>query len=540
MNKSSSYRDRLILAVIWIAGLAGLYLISLYNYLLFHSLAELFAVFIAFSVFIFSWNTRQLLRNDYLSFLGIGYMFVGTIDLIHALDYSGMGIFKDSSTNLPTQLWIAARYMESATLCLAPLFSHRRFNSRHVFTGYMAVTVLLLLSIYKWQIFPECFIEGSGLTVFKKTSEYIISVILVFSIILLHRRRDKFDQEVLHLLVAAISLGIASELTFTFYIHAYGFSNLLGHYFKIISYYLIYKAIIEAGQVRPLNQLFENLKQRESELEKANQQLKFEVSQRRHMQAELKESHNNLERIIAERTAELKNTYQQLLHAEKLSVVGTLSASIAHEFGSPIFGIRNFIDSLLKRLPLGQADAQLAELAIQECNRIKEMIDDLQNFNRPSSALMGPVDLHRIVDDMLLLCKKDFNDKKIVVEKDYAAELPEIIAIDDQIKQVVLNLLSNAEEAIPASGGIIRIRTRLQKDEVELSIQDSGSGIKPEHLEKIFEPFFTTKDKTHGTGLGLSVSYGIIKYHHGKIDVESRPEAGSTFTIKLPLKTKIY
>jgi len=255
----------------FIAGiliLFGLYLASLYNYLLFHSFAEIFSIMVAFGIFIVAWNSRRILDNSYLLLLGIAFLFIGTLDLFHTLAYKGMNVFQGYETNLPTQLWIAARYMESLSLLIAPLFLSRRLKADLVLMAYAFVTFLVLGSVLYWHIFPTCFVEGAGLTPFKKISEYVISFILIGAIVVLFQKRKEFDESVFRLLVASIVVTIASELAFTFYIHAYGFSNLVGHYLKIIAFYLIYKAVIETGLTRPYTLLFRNLKQGEEALRK--------------------------------------------------------------------------------------------------------------------------------------------------------------------------------------------------------------------------------------------------------------------------------
>ena len=250
----------------FIAGMLvflGLYLTSLYNYLLFHSLAEIFSIVVACGIFMVAWNSRRFLDNNYLLFLGIGYLFVGGLDLIHTLTYKGMGIFQEYGTNLATQLWIAARYTESLSLLIAPLFIRRKLKINLLFSSYLLALLLLLLSIFYWNIFPLCFVEGVGLTPFKKISEYIISLILLASIALLLKNRTEFDRDVFKWVVWSILLTIASEFAFTFYMEAYGFSNLLGHFLKIVSFYLIYKALIGMGLTRPYDLLFRHLKQSE-------------------------------------------------------------------------------------------------------------------------------------------------------------------------------------------------------------------------------------------------------------------------------------
>ncbi len=257
---------RFSLPMVEIIVVAGLYLSSTYSFLLFHTMVELFSIIVACCVFILAWNTRRLLDNSYFLLLGVGYLFISVPDLIHALSYKGMGVFTHWDANLPTQLWIAARYMESLTLLAAPFFISRKTNPAYILYGYLMVTMILLSSIFYWGTFPAAFIEGQGLTWFKKISEYIISTILVVSIALLVRKRYDLDTNVFWYMLAAITLTIVSELTFTFYISVYGLSNLIGHYLKIGSVYFLYKAIVQTGLSQPYDLLFRSLKQKERDL----------------------------------------------------------------------------------------------------------------------------------------------------------------------------------------------------------------------------------------------------------------------------------
>ncbi len=251
---------------------------------------------------------------------------------------------------------------------------------------------------------------------------------------------------------------------------------------------------------------------------------------------ELQKAHGQMENRVKERTAQLELAHDQLLHAEKLSAIGKLSASIAHEFNNPLFGIRNVLDGIRKRANLEKDDFELLEMALEECDRMKFLIQDLQDFNRPTSGVTAPMDVHKTIDSILLLVKKEFQNKNIQVKKHTAAKMPNILGVADQIKQVLLNLLNNAGDAMPKKGGIITITTEVLDNEVAIHIKDTGVGIKPENMAHIFEPFFTTKPNVKGTGLGLAVSYGIINKHNGKIEVESNPCHGTTFSVILPIE----
>jgi hypothetical protein len=257
----------------WVSILIILYLLSLYSYLLFHSLAELFSIIVACGIFMIAWNSRKFLDNNYLMLLGVAYLFIGGLDMLPVLSYKGMGVFKGYDANLPTQLWIGARYLESISLLVAPFFLSRDMDIKYVVISYSAVFSVLIISIFG-NIFPDCFIEESGLTQFKKISEYVISLILIGGILLLFQKRAKFDEKIFRLLIISIILTVCGELIFTFYASVYGFSNLIGHFFKIVSFYLIYKAIIETGLEKPYSLLFRNLKKSEEALRKERNKLK--------------------------------------------------------------------------------------------------------------------------------------------------------------------------------------------------------------------------------------------------------------------------
>jgi PAS domain S-box-containing protein len=253
------------------------------------------------------------------------------------------------------------------------------------------------------------------------------------------------------------------------------------------------------------------------------------------IQKELEASNLDLERRVEERTRELQETQQKFLHAEKLSAIGKLSASIAHEFNNPLQGILSILKGLQKRAILEEEDRELLAAAINEGNRIKSLIRSLQEFNRPSPGRNLPMDIHMCLDAMLLLHKNEFRNKQISVKCDFATDLPLILAVPDQIKQVFLNLLTNAADACQQPGGVITVTTRYVGDRVAVIIEDTGIGIKEEEMSLIFQPFFTTKPEVKGTGLGLPVCYGIVKEHGGEILIESRPGEGTTCTVWLPV-----
>lgn len=267
--------------------LVGLLAARAYSYLLFHSLAELFSVVIAVGVFLFAWNSRRFVDNNYLLLVGVAYLFVGSLDLIHTLAYKGMGVFLEYDSNLPTQLWLAARYLESLSLLVAPLFLRfRKLRGETLFLAYAAITGTLFASVFSGA-FPDAFVEGVGLTTFKIASEYVISLILVGSVALLFRHREHFDPAVLRILTWALGVTVATELAFTLYEDPYGHWNMLGHLLKIISFYLLYRAIIHTGLVNPFSLLLRDLQQTNDRLEVANAQAREKAEETERLLAEV-------------------------------------------------------------------------------------------------------------------------------------------------------------------------------------------------------------------------------------------------------------
>jgi two-component sensor histidine kinase/putative methionine-R-sulfoxide reductase with GAF domain len=246
------------------------------HYLLFHCLAEVFSIVIACGIFMISWNGKKMLPNCYLLYIGIAYLFVGGIDFLHVITYKGMGVLNENNgSNLPTQLWIISRYIEAFSLMAATYFFNRKLYSVPTLLAYAMITGLILCMVFYWKTFPDCYIEGTGLTLFKIYSEYIICLIFLAAIGFLIKNKKSFDRVVLYLLVASIAVKILQEVSFTRYLSVYGFSNFFGHFLKIISFYLLYRALIWTSLVSPWNMLFHERIKIEDALKSSNERLKL-------------------------------------------------------------------------------------------------------------------------------------------------------------------------------------------------------------------------------------------------------------------------
>ncbi len=261
-----------------------------------------------------------------------------------------------------------------------------------------------------------------------------------------------------------------------------------------------------------------------------------DITQRKQTENELLKYQEKLENLVSERTKELQTTYEQLIHSEKLSAAGQLSASVAHEFNNPIFGIRNVLEILKEKTTEDNETHSFLDMAMRECDRMSGLIEKLRDFHRPTSGKKLATNIHDIIEDTLMLTKTKLKSRNIKVVKDYTDNMPEVNVVPDQIKQVVLNLINNAEQAIAGpDGGTIAIQTKICEDMASIRFKDNGIGIREDHIASIFDPFFSTKS-IKGTGLGLSISHSIIREHGGDINVESKLCHGTTFTITLPLR----
>jgi len=238
-----------------------LYLLSRSNFLLFHSVVELFGIVVCFGIFVVAWNTRRWVSNHFLLFLGIAYLFVAAVGIFHTLSFRGMGVFPAYSTNEAAQFWMLARFVEASSLLLAPLFLTRRLRSTLAFGTFFLVTGFGLLSICRLGLFPDCFIEGQGLTTFKIASEYVISAVLVAALVFLYRRREAFEPRVFRLLATGILLSAAAEMAFTLYADVFGIASAAGHILKAASFFFVYRAVVETSLMTPQEFLFRSIAQ---------------------------------------------------------------------------------------------------------------------------------------------------------------------------------------------------------------------------------------------------------------------------------------
>jgi signal transduction histidine kinase len=253
----------------------------------------------------------------------------------------------------------------------------------------------------------------------------------------------------------------------------------------------------------------------------------------------LASSFNQMAAELNAREKALEDAQAQLIQSEKLAAFGQLGAGIAHEVKNPLAGILGCAQLSLMKLDESSPLHKNLTLIEKETRRCKGIIENLLKFARQEKAAMAPVDVNRLVEDTAALVNHQLELQQIKVRRELSPDLPRIRGNSNQLQQVLMNLLINAQHAMEGNPGSVTLTTRrLGSEHVEIRVSDTGPGIPKEIQRRIFEPFFTTKPTGKGTGLGLSVSFGIVKDHGGEIRPESEPGAGATFVITLPVPTE--
>jgi signal transduction histidine kinase len=473
----------------------GLYLTTLKNYLLFHTLSELFSISIAFTIFVITWNSKKYISDSYLILIGVAYLFIGGLDLLHTISYKGMEIFTDYDF-YANQLWIATRYLESLTLLIAFLLVKRNINLNPIaiFAVYSVITAAIIISIFTVKIFPVCFIEGEGLTPFKVYSEYVIIAILIGASLVLLKNRGEFGRKVYVLLFVSMLFTIISEMAFTLYIDNYGFSNMIGHFTKIFSFYLVYKAIIVTGITEPYDIIFRELKKREVSLSEAN-------------------------------AAKTK-----------------FFSIIAHDLRNPFHQLLGFTEVLEKRFA-SMPDERKRKVISDLRSITKNTYDLLEELLLWARAESGRINYEPAAIDLNVMVNFTSDPMKSRMEQKgiaYSRNIPDNLMVNgdvNMVQTIFRNLLSNAIK-FTSEGGSISIDARRKNGMVEISVADTGVGMSDEDKEMLFrvDKSNTRKgtDNENGSGLGLILVKEFVEKHQGSLHVQSSPGKGTSFTFTLP------
>ncbi|WP_435749509.1 bifunctional diguanylate cyclase/phosphodiesterase [Thauera sp. AutoDN2] len=270
LDRSAPQAATPLLSPAQMLGLAAviglLHLTAAYSFLLFHTLVETLRIVVLGGIFVLAWHSRRWSANNFLLIIGTGTIFVAGLELLHTLSYKGLNLFPGHDANLPTQLWIAFRYLEATSFLFAALSIGRSHSPHRLVLGYGFITVAITAAVFGGY-FPDCYIEGSGLTPFKIYSEFALIGLFGLSLAILFARRDHFTPQVLQLIAAAVVFGALTEVAFTQYVGVFDYANEVGHYLLLVSTYFLYRAMLVTGIVAPFDLLFRSLKQNESQLE---------------------------------------------------------------------------------------------------------------------------------------------------------------------------------------------------------------------------------------------------------------------------------
>ncbi len=236
---------------------------------------------------------------------------------------------------------------------------------------------------------------------------------------------------------------------------------------------------------------------------------------------------------VNRKTEELKKSQEKLVHSERLAAVGSMASHVSHEIKNPLIAIGGLAQQLKRSANLGDREKGKLDLIAKEVSRLEHMLIEVRDFTRPTTPRKTKGAIHPLIREVLTLMKPIFTDQKIEIQEELDPHLPEFEFDPEQIKQVLLNLIKNAAEAM-TDGGRLRVKTYTLDQNVIIEISDTGKGISPEHLSNLFRPYFTTKKK--GTGLGLAVSYKLVQDHNGDIQVSSEVNQGTRVVVQLPLQ----
>lgn len=526
LDPANSKVIKALKALAALAVAAGLYLTSYYSYLLFHTFVELFSVAIAWGVFALTWNSRRLFQNNYLLLLGIAYLFIGNLDILHTLAYKGMNVFPGFGANLPTQLWLAARYLESLSFFIAPFFLGRTLNPRITLGVYSLCFTLILLSIFFWQNFPTCYVEGEGLTTFKIAGEYVNCGILLAALALLYGKRREFDAEVWPLVAWSLVAKVAAATAFTLYVGVYDLFNMIGHYCKVISFYLIYKAIIETGLVKPFSIMLRDLKHAEADLRKANEGLESQVEERTQAllaaNARLRQEIDerlSAEASLRESERKLHRLSSQIIEAQEQERK-RISRELHDDLGQSI---------IVKKLALRKIYQYLPE----EPERAKEGLEDvLEEFQellekvRRISHHLSPTILEEFgLEVALENLFEDFSASDL----EFSVDMDEVSPfLSKPVQFAVYRIFQEALTNISKHAGATKVTVRISRDEnyVRFLVADNGRGFDPDELKT---------GRAGERGMGLASIEERVHFLNGLIDIRSQKGEGTQVGFSLPM-----
>ncbi len=480
---------------------SALWLASVYSYLFFHSIAEIFIVAVAAAVFMVSWSARGYPESQSFVLLGIGYLFVAGLESLHTLAYRGMNVLPPGQ-DYATKLWVAARGLQAiVTLAFAHLVRVRL--TAPTIPSFLAVGALAaaaVLSIFVWDLFPVCFVEGRGVTAFKKASEYLISALLLVSAVIVIRKPGLLERQERFLLAGAFVLNAVSEIVFTLYVSAYGTQNLIGHLLTLLSFGLAYHALF-ATKVRSRIALVHDLQRTASQL--------------RQREGELRAANLAKDRFLAILAHDLRNPLGGFL-----SLTGVLAGQF-HRLEK-------------KRIH------ELCLLLHEGAGQVSELLESIMQWVSAQTGRLvarpSPLPLAELCKGIVVQQHPAARGKRIALES-RVPSAASAWADADMTATVVRNLVANAIKFTPRGGRVTLEAAKLDGWQ-RISVADTGRGMSEDEVARLFriDVRFSAAgtDGERGNGIGLILCHELASLNRGRIEVTSEPGTGSTFTLVLP------
>ena len=476
-----------------------LLVISRVDFVIFHTLAEFFAISVALVMFALSWHTRSFTNDRFLLFLSCGYFWIGALDLAHALSYKGLEIMPHSGTNASSQFWIVTRYYEASLLFLAPVLARRSHRKEWLF----AANGLLAVALCAWVLsghLPDTYVEGTGLTAFKIYSEYAIIVLLSGAITMLLRHGDRIDRDESTLLVASILLTMGAELSFTVYVDPHGLANLVGHVFKLLSFWVIFQAVVANNLRKPYIDLQGAL-------------------------ALARES-----RRAAEQANRAKSDFLSMM---------------SHDLRTPLNAIIGFSDMMRLQVlgPLGSPRYLEYTEAIRKSGaQLVDLINDILDVSKIENGSY-PLDEEVVAVGPLLSDVCSGFDRRMglgshAIRIDIPDDSPDLLADRRALSQIATNLVGNSAKFSEPGSEIVVSWHAGTGGAWALGVHDRGCGIPADRIDRVTEPFVQghphLSRQRQGIGLGLHIVRLLSGLHGADLRIDSVEGRGTSVTVTFP------